>query len=67
VGEKKYQVFVNVFKSNIILKHFPHGQQLEFNLQGHIRNNLDVSGELYVLDSSTVEKYLVVRAELEAG
>jgi hypothetical protein len=36
-------------------------------LQGHIRFNLEVSGELYSLDAATVEKYLVVRAELEFG
>ena len=38
-----------------------------FKLQGHIRFNFGDSAELYALDASTAKKYLVVRAELEAG
>jgi hypothetical protein len=52
---------------DVSLKHRPPGQQLEFKLQGQIRFNLGVSGALYALEASNVEKYLVVRAELEAG
>jgi hypothetical protein len=61
------RTFVNAFKSNVTLKHFPHEQQLEFKLQGHFEVNLGGNGALYTLDSSTAEIYLVVRAELEGG